>query len=301
MREIKIHEVGLRDGLQMESEPIPTITKIEYTDQMIAGGMKIIQLGSFVHPGKVMQMADTDELFEHFNEPENKQDDVIFSGLVLNERGMERGMKCGVDMFCLGVSASETHSMKNTGMTVSDASDRIIKMAKEALSAGKIVQASIQSAFGCGFEGKIEEDKVLSIVKRYIDAGVKIISLADTAGHADPAQAERMFKAIHALDPSVETACHFHNTYGMGLANCLAAYNHGVTYFETAFGGLGGCPFTKIAAGNVATEDVVHMFQKMGILKDLDLQKLIAVPTYCSGFLIKDFPGFIYKSGPIKE
>lgn len=299
MKEIRIHEVGLRDGLQMESEPLPTITKIQWAEMMMASGIDIIQLGSFVHPVKLPQMADTDELFEDILATGNKPNNVILSGLVLNEKGMERGMKCGVEMFCMGVSASDTHSKKNTGMSTSEAQVRIINMAKEALQTGKLVQASVQSAFGCGFEGKIEEEVVYNIVEKYLEAGVKNISLADTAGHANPAQVKTMFSKIRQMDDNVELACHFHNTYGMGLANCLVAIETGVKYIESALGGLGGCPFTKLAAGNVCTEDLVNMLQKMGSRQDIDLKKLVNIANYASGFFIKDLPGYVYKLGPL--
>lgn len=298
--EIIIHEVGLRDGLQMESEPVPTVTKENWVGRLMKSGVDIIQLGSFVNPAKMPQMADTDDLFELFAKAPNKPENVIFSGLVLNEKGFERGMACGAEMFCLGVSASETHSRKNTGMSVNDATDRIANIAKTALSAGKKVQASVQSAFGCGFEGAISEDKVYFIVDKYILAGVKIISLADTAGRANPAQVERLFGKIREMDADAELACHFHNTYGMGMANCYAAIRAGVKYFETAFGGLGGCPFTKSPAGNVATEDFVNMIQQMGYRKDINIDKIAGVTKYASGFFIKDFPGMIYKSGAMK-
>jgi hydroxymethylglutaryl-CoA lyase len=299
MNKIKLHEVGLRDGLQMESEAVPSITKIQWAETMMSAGVDIIQLGSFVHPAKVPQMADTDDLFTELLQSDKKTDNVILSGLVLNEKGMERGINCGVEMFCMGVSASDTHSKKNTGMSAEEAQKRIITMAKEAQSAGKFVQASVQSAFGCGFEGRIDEDRVHGIVSDYLQAGIKNISLADTAGHANPAQVKRMFGRIKELDNEVELACHFHNTYGMGLANVLAAMDSGVTYIESAFGGLGGCPFTKLAAGNICTEDLVHMLHRMKIRKDIDLKKLIGIAKYASGFFVKDLPGYVYKAGPL--
>ncbi len=299
MKNVKIHEVGMRDGLQMESEPVPFITKIDWAESLIAAGVDILQLGSFVHTVKMPQMSDTDELFTHFNMPENKPENTILSGLVLNEKGMERGMDCGVEMFCMGVSASDTHSRKNTGMSSEEALQRIIKMAKDAVSAGKKVQVSVQSAFGCGFEGKISEEKVLGFVKNYLSAGIKNISLADTAGHANPAQVKRLFTAVKELDKEVETAAHFHNTYGMGMANCLAAMECEVDILESAFGGLGGCPFTKTAAGNVCTEDLVHMLQKTGFRHDINIDRIAGVSRYASGFFIKDLPGMVYKVGQI--
>jgi hydroxymethylglutaryl-CoA lyase len=301
MDNIYIHEVGPRDGLQVEKTTVPLEEKIRWIEGLFASGVDIIQLGSFVHPKKVPQMADTDELFKHFSKTGNKPENVTLSGLVLNEKGLERGLACGVEMFCMGVSASETHSKKNTGMTPTEAQTRILSMAKEAQAAGKKVQASVQSAFGCGFEGPIAKEKVLDIVKAYLDAGVRNISLADTAGHAQPEQVEDLFSSISQLDPDVEMACHFHNTYGLGLANCYTALKSGVTYFESAFGGLGGCPFTKLPAGNVSTEDLVHSLQRMGLRKDIKLDILLDVARQVSTFFNRELPGFILKSGSIVD
>jgi hydroxymethylglutaryl-CoA lyase len=164
-----------------------------------------------------------------------------------------------------------------------------------------MVQASVQSAFGCGFEGPIAQEKVLDIVKAYLDAGVRNISLADTAGHAQPQQVEDLYGAILGLDPEVELAGHFHNTYGLGLANCYAALKSGVTYFESALGGLGGCPFTKLPAGNVCTEDLVHSLQRMGLRKDIKLEVLLDVASQVSTFFDRELPGFVLKSGSIVD
>jgi hydroxymethylglutaryl-CoA lyase len=174
-------------------------------------------------------------------------------------------------------------------------------MARKALEAGKRVQVSVQSAFGCGFEGAIAADKVLGIVKEYLAAGVTNISLADTAGHAQPIQVEELFGAIHQLDSSVEMACHFHNTYGLGLANCYAALKTGVTYFESAFGGLGGCPFTKMPSGNVSTEDLVHSLQRMGYRRDIQLNTLLKVARSVGAFFGRDLPGLVMKAGSIVD
>jgi hydroxymethylglutaryl-CoA lyase len=299
MGKIFIHEVGPRDGLQAEKVTVPLQEKIRWIDELFASGVDIIQLGSFVNPEKVPQMADTDELFRHF--AAKKPDNIILSGLVLNEKGLERGLDCGVEMFCMGVSASETHSMKNTGMTTSEALGRIVPMAAHAMAAGKKVQASVQSAFGCGFEGPIAAEKVLDIANSYLETGVRSISLADTAGHANPQQVEDLFGAIRELDPQVALACHFHNTYGLGLANCYAALKSGVTYFESAFGGLGGCPFTKLPAGNVSTEDLVHSLQRMGLRQDIKLDVLLDVARQVSVFFDRELPGFILKSGSIVD
>jgi hydroxymethylglutaryl-CoA lyase len=296
-----IHEVGLRDGLQMETQVVPTEQKIKWVETLIASGIDIIQLGSFVHPAKVPQMADTDALFRHFNPPEKKPKHVIFSALVLNEKGLERGEACGVQMYCMGVSASETHSRKNTGMSIVEATSRIIDAAKQAVAAGKRVQVSVQSAFGCGFEGPVPVERVLGIVDKYLDAGLKSISLADTAGHAHPDQVTRLFESIFKRDTSIECTCHFHNTYGLGLANCFAAMRVGVHNFESAVAGLGGCPFTKIAAGNVCTEDFVHSIQRSGLRGDIRLSNLISLAREFAAYFNREMPGTVYKTGGIAK
>ncbi len=299
MSQIILHEVGLRDGLQMEKQTVPTEKKIEWADALIAAGVDILQLGSFVHPTKVPQMADTDALFRHYQEPGRRPAGVILAGLVLNEKGLERGMTCGVDMFCMGVSASETHSQKNTGMSIAEATDRIIAMGTQAVAAGKRAQVSVQSAFGCGFEGYVPPERVLGIVRKFLDAGLKNISLADTAGHATPEAVEQLFGAIHRLDPSAECTCHFHNTYALGIANCRAAMNAGVTYFESSIAGLGGCPHTKVAGGNVCTEDFVHYLQRIGLRTDIHLDRLIDTAASVAQYFARDLPGMVYRSGAI--
>ena len=297
MRRVVLHEVGPRDGLQMEKQVVPLEKKEAWIRKLMDSGLDIIQVGSFVHPEKVPQMADTDELFRRLTA--RKTSRVVLSGLVLNEKGLDRGLACGVEMFCLGASASETHSLKNSGMGTDEATRRIVGAAKQALSAGKKVQVSVQSAFGCGFEGPIPEERVLGIVRAYLDAGLRSISLADTAGHAQPGQVERLFKAIFYLDPNVECTCHFHNTYGLGMANLFAAMNAGVTSFETSFAGLGGCPFTKVAAGNVATEDFVHALHREGLRRDVELGSLIEVARDVASVLGREMPGCVYKTGPV--
>ena len=299
MTDIKIHEVGLRDGLQIEKQTVPLEKKAEWVEGLLTAGIDMIQLGSFVNPEKVPQMADTDKLFSHFAQPGKKPSGAIFSGLVLNEKGLERGMACGVDMFCMGVSASDTHSRKNTGKGTEEAVGQIIAMAQAAMKAQKRIQVSIQSAFGCGFEGAIPPVRILSIVDKYLAAGIRNISLADTAGHANPPQVEALYREILQRDGKVELACHFHNTYGLGLANCYAALKAGVKYFEAALGGLGGCPFTKVAAGNVCTEDLVHSLQRQGMIMDINLDKLLETASLIGLFFNRDLPGFILKSGSI--
>jgi hydroxymethylglutaryl-CoA lyase len=296
-----IHEVGLRDGLQMEHVTVPTAKKLEWIRALMASGVDILQVGSFVHPERVPQMADTDQLFRELTSNPDPDRKTVLSGLVLNEKGLDRGLACRVEMFCLGVSASETHSLKNTGMSVAEATGRIIAMAKSARAAGRAVQVSVQSAFGCGYEGAIPEERVFAIIDAYLDAGLNNISLADTAGHATPAQVTRLFGKLRDRSKGLEMACHFHNTYGLGLANVWAAVNAGVHSIESSVAGLGGCPFTKIAGGNVCTEDLVHMLQHMDLRRDLRLHTLIATADSVAKYLDRDLPGTVYKVGALPE
>jgi hydroxymethylglutaryl-CoA lyase len=301
MPDIFIHEVGLRDGLQMEKQVVPTEQKVAWIEALLPSGVDIVQVGSFVHPEKVPQMADTDRLFARFSAPGRKPSGVTLSGLVLNEKGLERGLACGVEMFCMGVSASETHSRKNTGMGIEEANRRIIAIAKSALDAGKRVQVSVQSAFGCGYEGPVSKERVVSIVKTFLDAGLRNLSLADTAGHATPDDVEDLYARVRALDEQAEWTCHFHNTYGLALANCYAALRAGVKYFESSVAGLGGCPFTAVAGGNTCTEDLVHYLQRNGRRRDVKLPALIDVARDIARFFNHDMPGSVYRTGPIPE
>jgi hydroxymethylglutaryl-CoA lyase len=292
-----LHEVGPRDGLQVEKQTVPTATKRAWIETLLDSGVDIVQVGSFVNPEKVPQMADTDTLFRELaSRPPGKG---VLSGLVLNEKGLDRALACGVPLVCLGVSASDTHSRKNTGMGTEEATRRIVATAKKAGEAGRAVQVSVQSAFGCGFEGRVPEERVLAIVKEYLAAGFRRISLADTAGHAYPEQVERLFGAILALAPDAEPACHFHDTYGLGMANVWAAMRAGAVSFESSFAGLGGCPFTKVAAGNVATEDLVAGWQRSGLRTDVNLGALIEVARAVAAHFGREMPGRVYKTGPV--
>ncbi len=161
------------------------------------------------------------------------------------------------------------------------------------------MQVSVQSAFGCGFEGRIPESRVLAIVRAYLDAGLTNISLADTAGHAYPAQVKRLFGAILALNPEARCTAHFHDTYGLGMANIYAAMEAGAICFETSFAGLGGCPFTKMAAGNVATEDLLHGLHREGLRSDIDIAALNNVAKDVAAFLNRELPGRVHRAGVI--
>jgi hydroxymethylglutaryl-CoA lyase len=297
METVIFHEVGPRDGLQMEKLVVPTSTKLEWIRALIAAGVDIVQVGSFVRPDKVPQMADTEELFRVLDS--ERRTGTVLSGLVLNTKGLERALAVGVDLVCMGVSASDTHSRKNTGKSSLDAQAEIIAMGRSALSSGKRVQVSVQSAFGCGFEGRVPEERVLGLVEAYAENGLTSISLADTAGQAHPAQVKRLFGEVFRRVPGAQCTCHLHDNYGLGIANAYAAMSAGVTTFETSVAGLGGCPFTKEAAGNVATEDLVYAAQRDGARTDIQLSKLIEVARDVGGFFGRPMTGRVQRIGPL--
>ncbi len=299
MSDVILHEVGLRDGLQIEEQTVPTDRKLQWLERLMQAGVEMIQVGSFVHQQKVPQMADTDELFRLVAARGLRRPNVTLTALVLNEKGLERGLAAGVDYFCMGVSASDTHSRKNTGMGTAEAADRIIAMGRRTLAEGLGVQVSVQSAFGCGFEGHVPADRVLDLVKRFLAAGLTTVSLADSAGHADPRQVQDLFGAVAALAPGVRMAAHFHDTFGLGLANAYAAITAGVQYLESAFAGLGGCPFTAVAAGNVCTEDLVHMLHRMNLRRDVEIGPIVEVSRDAEAFFGRPLPGTVYRTGPI--
>ncbi len=292
-----IHDVGMRDGLQVEKAIVPIERKIDWIERLIASGVDVIQVGSFVNPAVVPQMADTDAIFRHF--ASRKPERTRLSALVLNEKGLDRGLAAGVDFFCMGVSASDTHSQKNTGMGTREGLSRILAIARRAVNAGATVQLSVQSAFGCGYEGPIPASRVLEIGGRFFEDGFRTISLADTAGHGTPPRVTALFEALMTAAPDAEYACHFHDTYGLAMANAWAALDAGVHSFEAAFGGLGGCPFTALAGGNLCTEDFVHLLQREHLRTHIRLPELVDLTRQAEAFFERPLPGIVHRTGPI--
>jgi hydroxymethylglutaryl-CoA lyase len=294
VEQIVLHEVGPRDGLQVEVQVVPTGKKLEWIRALAGSGLDLVQVGSFVRADRVPTMADTDRLFAELLA--EKRPGAAYSGLVLNERGLERALAVGVEMICIGASASDTHSRKNTGTSSADATRRAVAMARQAVAAGKTVQVAVQSAFGCGFEGPIPEERVLAMVGAYAEAGLRNISLADTAGHAYPEQVRRLFGEVLRLVPDARCTGHFHDNHGLGIANVYAAMEVGVTTFETSVAGLGGCPFTKDAAGNVTTEDLVQGLQRSGRRAEVKIDQLVAVARDVATFFGREMPGKVHRA-----
>ena len=285
--ELMLEDETLRDGLQMESRIFSLEEKLRFFRLMQNAGVKRIQVGSFVHPRTVPQMADTDELIRAIG----KQDATVVSALVLNGKGLERAVDCGVSHLSMSVSVSDTHSRKNAGRPAGEALTSMTMLLAEAIKTGLDVRAGLQCVFGCVYEGYISEDAVLRAAEKMVATGVKEINLADTTGMATPLSIRTLVDRVRSTFPEITVSLHLHDTRGLGLANLFAGYEIGVRSFDTCTAGLGGCPFVKGAAGNVPTEDAVNLFESMGIATGIDLAALCDAVVYLETVLGRSLPG----------
>ncbi|MFP4475530.1 MAG: hydroxymethylglutaryl-CoA lyase [Desulfatibacillaceae bacterium] len=263
---VTLREVGLRDGLQNLEKLVPTRVKAELLAGLADAGFSHIQAVSFVHPGKVPQMADAEKLLSLVDRPPG----LRVSGLCLNTRGVERAAGAGVDCVEVSLSASDTHSRKNAGVGTDQALAGIADMVRSARDAGLVVWASVQCALGCVFEGRIPPERVADIAARYVELGADAVMLADTTGMGTPGSVAALLDRVRTVCGSTPLGLHMHDTRGLGLVNLAAGLARGATIFDTAFGGMGGCPFVPGAAGNVATEEAVVMLESMGIDTGID-------------------------------
>ena len=284
---IFFEDEALRDGLQMESRIFSLEEKLRLFEILKNAGIPRIQVGSFVHPKIVPQMADTDELIQTIG----KQDDCVISALILNDKGLERALKCGVSHVNMSVSVSDTHSRKNTRRPAAEALASMTALIREALTAGLDVRAGLQCVFGCVYEGRISEDAVFTAAQKMIAAGATEINLADTTGMATPLSIRNMVQRFRKEFTDTTVSLHLHDTRGLGLANTFSGYEAGVRIFDVCTGGLGGCPFVKGAAGNVPTEDAVNMFESLGVSTGIDLSALCEAVAFLENTLERTLPG----------
>ena len=288
---IIIEEQGLRDGFQSEKNVVPTEKKLEIIDELVAAGLKRIQICSFVHPKYVPQMADAEALCRAVK----PRPGVIYSGLVLNQKGVERAVDAGLQHVAASISASDTHSRKNTGKSLDDAQTGYAAMVRTAKDAGLTVRGGLQCAFGCRFEGAVDPNLVLDLVKRHLDLAIDELALADSTGMADPRSMSELMGEVVELAGDTPVILHLHDTEGRGLANALAAIQSGVRVFDTAFGGMGGCPFIKGATGNIATEDLVAMVERMGMTTGVDIRAVAEISRSMETFFDTRFPGSMHR------
>lgn len=283
MGNVKIIEVGPRDGLQNIKTFVPADKKILFIKKLAACGIKEIQIGSFVSPRAIMQFKDIKEVANSVRSLRG----VVLSALIPNERGAEKANTCGIKKFIFFFSVSREHNYCNVRQSPQESLKELQRICRSYLPDPSItLRVDLATAFGCPFSGNITTTAVLRMVEKAAACGIKEITLCDTVGFGNPRMVEEKFNACRRLFPKINFGAHFHNTRGLALANALRAYEIGIRSFDSAAGGLGGCPYAPGSSGNVATEDMVFMFEEMGIKTGVDLKKLLNV---CS-FLNKTLP-----------
>jgi hydroxymethylglutaryl-CoA lyase len=287
MDSILLEDESLRDGLQFEKKIFSLADKLTLFNRLKNAGVRRIQVGSFVNPKIVPQMADTDQfVLEVVQTP-----GVLVTGLVLNERGLERAASCGLKHVSLSASVSDSHSRKNVRRSRDEAIDSVLHLIGVANNSGIEVRAGVQCAFGCVYEGAVDEQFAVQTLIRMSEAGASELNLADTTGMATPLHVKRLVGRTKEALPEATLSLHLHDTRGLGIANMLIGYEAGVRIFDTSAGGLGGCPFVEGAAGNVATEDAVNLFESMGILTGIELSAVCEVAELYEEMLERQLPG----------
>lgn len=286
-------EVGLRDGLQNEKKILTTQEKLELLRGLIDAGFPVIEVGSFMNPKAVPQMADTDELYQAIGDVPG----VELRALVANLRGVQRAAACGCKKVKLNVSASRQHNLRNLGMTPAESVAGFAECVRAARDNGIAISGSISMPFSSPWEGKTPVSDVDEIIEAYLAVGIQEISLSDASGMAVPKQVGELCRHVREQYPEGTWWLHFHNTRGLAIANIIAAMDTGMTRFDSSFGGLGGCPFVPNAAGNIASEDVIHLCDEIGIQTGVDIVKVMQLSRHLQELVGHDLNSFILSAG----
>jgi len=292
---VEMVEVAARDGLQNEPGFFPTADKLELIARALAAGSKRIEVASFVHPGRVPQMADAEAVCAGL--PARAAEEVTYIGLVLNKRGALRALETQVHELGAVISASDGFGMANQGRTSDETADDAIEIIRLAKEHGRSVQATISVAFGCPFDGEIAPSRVAEIVRKVAAAGPREIAIADTIGVGVPNQVKAVMAAVKAAAPGMPIRLHFHDTRNTAVANAWAGVEAGATTIDASIAGIGGCPFAPNATGNVATEDVQYMLQRSGVETGLKLDGLIETAKWLSVKMGRTLPGLVSRAG----
>lgn len=294
---VQIREVGPRDGLQNETVTLATADKLRLIDALAAAGLGLIEVGAFVRPEQVPQMADSAAVFAGLR----RRPGVTYSAIVPNLAGARRALAAGADAIQVFLSASESHNQSNVNMSVAQSLDQVAAIAALAHDAGTPYDAVISVAFGCPFEGHVAFARVLDLSARLLDLGATQVTLGDTTGMAHPVLVQQLVLAFYERFPHQPLRLHLHSARGAGLANLLAALQLGVSAFDSSIGGIGGCPFAPGAPGNLCTEDLTHMLHEMGVETGLDLEALLAAARLLEDLLGHTVPGQTLKAGICKH
>ncbi|MEN1936173.1 hydroxymethylglutaryl-CoA lyase [Paenibacillus sp. 102] len=287
-----IKEVGPRDGLQNEKKIVSTKDKVKWIQLLSEAGLSYIEVSSFVHPKWVPALADAGDVFAELK----RNSDVTYAALVPNQNGLERALLQNVDEVNVFLSASESHNKSNINKSINEALSVVQDITKQAQFAGKRVRGYVSTVFGCPYEGDVSIDAVDELCNQLFSYGIYEVSLGDTIGVANPLQVERVLEQLLKKYDSSQFAMHFHNTYGMALANVVQSLEYGVTTFDSSCGGLGGCPYAPGASGNVATDDLVHMLHKMGVQTNINEEKLLKASQFIQSKLNIQLPSHVYKA-----
>jgi hydroxymethylglutaryl-CoA lyase len=290
---ISLREVGPRDGLQNE-DPVDTGAKVALIDALSATGVGRIEAVSFVHPRAIPQMADADDVWKQVS----RADQVRYSALVPNLRGAQRALDAGFTELEAVVSASDTHNRKNVNRSTAQSLDEISQLIDLAHGRGATCQVIVSTAWGCPYEGDVPVERVAAVAGRAVADGADSASFGDTTGMATPCRVQKLVGTFRSQHPDMPLNLHFHNTRGAGLANVLAALDMGVADFDASVGGLGGCPYAPGATGNIATEELVHMVEDMGVATGIDLDRLIGVAAEAERMVGHKLPSQVLRAGP---
>jgi len=290
--DVKIYEVGPRDGLQNESRLIATDDKIAFIDALSATGLPAIEITSFVNPKWIPQLADAAEVARRIQ----RRPGIVYSALVPNRQGLDSAIAAGMKEVAVFMSASETHNKKNVNKTIAATLQAFEETVPPALAAGLKVRAYVSTVYGCPYEGAVDPNKAVELCRKLRDLGCYQISLGDTIGVANPRQVRDVLSRVFAEIPVADVAVHFHDTRGTALANILVAIEMGVTTVDAALGGLGGCPYAPGASGNVATEDVIYMLEGMGMRTGVDIDKVMLASQLASTLVGHDMPSKFYRA-----
>ena len=291
MASVTIFEVGPRDGLQNEAEVLAPDVRAELVRRLVAAGITAVEVASFVDPRRVPQMAGAEELVAAVE----REPGVVYAGLALNERGYERLAESGLDEVRVAFGATESFNRRNQNASVEDSLAAALRIVEHAREGGMRSSVTLSVAFGCPFEGRVDEGRVLGLVERVAAGKPDQILLADTIGVAAPGQVRRLLP--RAAEHGVPVGGHFHNTRNTGYANALAALESGAVTLDSSVGGLGGCPFAPRATGNIATEDLVYLLRGEGVETGIDLDALIEISAWLEGVLGRPLEGQLYRAG----
>jgi hydroxymethylglutaryl-CoA lyase len=293
IKEVRVTEVGPRDGFQSEKTVLKTEDKIDIINNLIEAGFPRIEVSSFVSPKAIPQLADAETILNKVNRNSN----TTLAALVPNSRGALRAVEAKLDQIVVFLSASESHNKKNVNRSVDESLQGFREIADIAGKNNIPIQGDIATAFGCPFEGNISPKTLANISKEYKKMGFRGVTLGDTTGMATPVVVTDAINAIRDNVPDFNITLHFHNTRGVGLANVMTGLNEGITDYESCFGGMGGCPFAPNATGNICSEDLIYLLHEMGIKTGIDLDKTIAIAKKVENLVGHKLPGQVMKAG----